>query len=371
MERKHKEKQQQTSSKSDEDDDPNDNFNDAFVTQTSVSTTITTANNQADNYIYTTASNCLDPATKHTFAAADIYQQQTIFKNPSRGFSLNYPSQTNRAQFDRNFFFKILPEFDGTAEKLQKFLNVCDLYSKNLSTADQIEFLSIINIKLVGHAYTTMRFSLADNYQQLRAELVQQFKPKKTMAQLYSELSTLKQKNNESIQDFVNRLNICYNALNEITIEDEAQYDRRPTEQLVESVIRRNERLARDAFVYGVKQPLSTAIVSCRFTNLIDATTFALQQEKYLLKSYCNNCKREGHKIEDCFNRSRQTQFANGNPSNNKPSDDNNPSVNKPSTKRCQYCKNFGHNVSECRKLKNKQNTKGSTDNRPMSPKNK
>ena len=296
-------------------------------------------------------------------SAANHYEQ---FRTPAQhsrtpfnpSFHLN-PSLSQCPNFDRDFFFKILPEFNGDHKKLHKFLSICDRYAVNLTEGNHAEFLSIIDVRLIGHAFNKMRFFHACTYAEYREELLKQFSSHKTVAQLYSELSNLKQKRNESVSSYIQRLNETLNTLNDATIENEYSDNLIPSSDTINRVMSRNEKIARDAFVYGLRDPLSSILISCRFENLLECTTFAEQQDRILSQ------KRTG----DFSNWRNSTSNRHKSSSSSESSSTSSTSVRHktssakrksyPSSKFCNYCKYRGHTIEDCYKRPaNKQNTK-------------
>ena len=288
--------------------------------------------------------------------------------------------------FDKHFFLKMLPEFDGSSEKIAKFISICDFYSQQINQNNQLEFLNIILSRLVGRAYNTMRFCATETYNELRVELLQHFRPYKPLPQLYRDLTNIKQSFGESMQSYVDRMQDLLNSLNEESIEEIKKEDPIPSQTSVDTMLRRNENLAKDAFIYGCKQPLSSILVSCRFNTLNDTITFALQQSRLIQSKYCTYCKMSNHNTDDCTRRTNQpSRFSNSSSSQSSSVQPSTSAVTSSSASShsvsnssstgnsfCNYCKKRGHVISNCekRRLRNQDlNSNQSTNSRPVDPK--
>ena len=116
------------------------------------------------------------------------------------------------------------------------------------------------------------------------------------------------------------------------------------------------EDLALYTFTIGLNSNISN-IVRCRDPKSLNAAVnIAMEEEKIIntqkntavqiKPKFCNNCKKPGHLQSECYfnkkpNNSRSQEFV--------PSSSNKPATNQP-TITCRYCKNEGHDISQCRK---------------------
>ena len=291
------------------------------------------------------------------------------------------------SSFDKNFFVKILPEFDGTQNTFSKFLSTCDFYHTKISVNDEQEFIYIVLSKLAGRAYDTMRYYFATSYADLRVELVRQFRSFKTLPVLFKELTNIRQGHDENMQSYINRTKDLLNSLNEESIEDLTQNEFMPPQSTIDNIMRRNENLAKDAFFFGSKHPMSTILVSCRFNTLNETLAFAQQQCRFMQQKFCSLGKMSNHEYNECRRRKNQSSTSTSQnhksrtftPTSSKqtpPSSPKKPTSTTSSANRspnqssfCNYCKKKGHLITDCEKRKkrnNNLNQNQSTNSRPV-----
>ena len=291
--------------------------------------------------------------------------------------TLNYQKQhlthENKKYFDKSFFFKRLFDFDGSEGNLIKFLSICDFYYSRLGENDLPEFMSILSSKLTGRAYNTMRFYSEDNYEDYRSELVRQFKPTKSVPELYTELTHIRQKYDEDIQGFVNRFNQVLSDLNDAGAEEEVLNSSAISTEYLEPMVKRNEKLAKDIFTYAVKKSISDVLVPCRFKTLQEATTFAIQQDR--MRSRFATSNRYTNPFHPQYNQSEKKST--NSKSSNHPTTRFHHAKNKMFTKnedsdqdkkqiQCEHCKKIGHLTEKCWSRLNKSRP---TADRPVSAK--
>ena len=63
------------------------------------------------------------------------------------------------ATLDKSFALKFIPEYNGSRDELQKFVNCCDLIDNDqYSASDKLIFLNIVKSKLTGNAYNVIKY---------------------------------------------------------------------------------------------------------------------------------------------------------------------------------------------------------------------
>ncbi|KAL6266043.1 hypothetical protein P5V15_002903 [Pogonomyrmex californicus] len=102
----------------------------------------------------------------------------------------------------------MIPEIDDTSRgRVYEFLNASMYAIKNIHPADEKSLLeAILCIKFKGKAM--MDFCTRDivNFEQLKRELKKEYLSKRSTAHLQLEFNSLKQKPNESVQEFGRRI---------------------------------------------------------------------------------------------------------------------------------------------------------------------
>jgi len=102
----------------------------------------------------------------------------------------------------------MIPEIDGTSRnRVREFLNSCNYAMKNIHPADEQTLLeAVICTKFKGKAMIDFHTRTIVNYEQLKGELETEYLRKRSTTHLQLEFNSLKQKSNESAQEFGRRV---------------------------------------------------------------------------------------------------------------------------------------------------------------------
>jgi len=302
-----------------------------------------------------------------------------LFNNNSK--KLIEPCNSNMT-FDFNRAIKLIPEFDGTSDKLPRFLQCCKLVYKDTKTdEDRALFLELVQVKLVDSAYNqTVLTCSYKNWQELQKDLNQKFSNVRALENIQVDLVQARQRFDENVKDFGIRIENLLADLNRSCASSTS--DEGILDQNIKTI---NSRTALRAFEDGLRDPLRILIKASRFTNLKDAITKGIEEERLILfnKSKhpnsqnssivqtpvkCQICFKTGHTASKCFSRNNNQQsipFLNNSSNFNTSSNNNrqfstryfsrpqnqtspNPRINQISYS-CAYCKKFGHHISVCR----------------------
>lgn len=272
-------------------------------------------------------------------------------------------------------FLKIVPEFDGTSSQLHKFLRCCDLiYKPLLKVPDKATFLDLVASKLNKRAYEIIKYNTFDTWEELRIELIKQFEVHKSVEQLQIELVQARQKSNESILEFSNRIEQLLSLLNDACIAREGVDAKIYINNL-------NSGTALRSFIDGLKSDkIQNVVKSCRFKSLKDAVDQATEEEISLSKNNSDNsnqstkcqwCNKRGHIASNCFSLKNKTNTVNSN-ANIVPSTSTNANANTNSDKLkklfCNYCKRKGHSIDTCFRKNNKikSESQSSENSKPL-----
>lgn len=350
-----------------------------FVSIDANHTVVVISSSDSDNY-----ENCDDKK----FNDLNSFDDNIVFEESSQNNNLNNNIELNikdnmYCQIDT--VLKIIPEFDGSSNKLNNFIDNCDIASKRLDKKvfeDETIFLDLIKTKLKDKAYNVIRYKKISTYAELKKELNLQFSDSRPVEQLQAELVNLRQLPRESVRDFASKIEKTLFELNAVCIAREGDGSATVIENL-------NNGTALNTFVNGLYEPIRRIVKPCHSKTLKDAISEAIEEESVINSKKnlisCNICHRKGHIARNCFkNNSSQFTYNNNNFSKssnnsfNKTGNSKSNSINNNSSAqfnnsfnpqlnstrnnntgiiRCFYCKNVGHKINECRKraFKNQQ----------------
>lgn len=304
--------------------------------------------------------------------------------------------------FNIDTALKLIPNFDGKSSNLHKFTSCCDLmYNSITIDNDKKLFLEFLKNKLDGSAYDVVRYMKFENWNDLKKELELKFKEFKSVDVLQSELSNCKQQQNETVRNFVDRIQKLVSDLNEACIN-------RDGEDFIDFIKKHNNASALGVFKNGLKYPLNIIVKSGNYNSLNDAINRAIEEEAFnsnldskIVENskqnvnqpsqmgtkpktplQCQYCQKIGHSADKCytirnriqsnpqsaqFNSTQSTQFSqNKNPKPGSSFANQNSNSQVPQNSRsnfppnvrnmnvvCNYCKMFGHELDNCvKKLK-------------------
>lgn len=257
---------------------------------------------------------------------------------------------------------KSVESFGGPSKNVKldfdKFCNSVDLVWENLGTDKnaQILFMKMIKNKLCDNAYEIVRYTVFNEWPELKRALHSKFIIRRSQGVVASELVNVKQSKNSEIRLFANKVQNLLNELNEICIEKQG---------IAAAVIIKkiNEDLALNAFQNGIfDQFLKIIVKSFHFDNLEQSIEKAIDEEKCQVDVkkddviICTYCKKKGHSQERCYK--KQNNSKNRKPDSqvnknesNESSSNSEINKNKPF---CTYCHKNNHVVQNCFKKNNK-----------------
>lgn len=255
----------------------------------------------------------------------------------------------NTEKITLNFLTKFIKCFNGNRESLAAFLTNCDNAIALATTSQQDVLCKFILSQLEGKAQLACSLKTFANWAELKSFLKSTFGEKKHTSHLLIDLQNCKQGVNESVTQYALRIESCLTRI-------QADIHHSCTDYIIlPGKIAAMEELALNTFLLGLNSNLST-IVRCRNpTNLNDAITHGVEEEKlYKLNGIaskphktCSVCNKSGHSSSDCYKRKsenfRRTYHV------PQPSTSSNLQRGQLSTV-CAYCKNVGHHINECRK---------------------
>lgn len=257
---------------------------------------------------------------------------------------------------------KFIKPYNGDRETLPAFLTNCENAMSLATTEQQPVLCKYIISQLEGKAQVACSLKSFTLWPELKSFLKSTFGEKKHATHLLSDLQHCKQLSDEDVTKFSLRVESILTR-----IQSDIHYSCKNDKELP-GRIAAMEDLALNTFMLGLNPSIST-IVRCKNpSHLNEAIQYAIDEEKLynLSKShsksfkYCSTCNKSGHSSLECFRnkkRDRDSKIFSNSPS---PSSSTNFESNP---KTCNYCKNIGHTIKECRKLQYNMKQRQAADN--------
>jgi len=255
---------------------------------------------------------------------------------------------------------RLVPEFSGGLdEKLEFFLNACELVEE-ITPLNNVDIMlrTILN-KLKGQAYEIIKYEKIDSWVTLKTFLKNTYDKPKNAAYLQVELFSAKQKNKETLIEYVNRIRNLVQAVSEGSTQGKNKSDA----LAVQTNIREQALLV---FLEGISDRIKIMVKSKNPSTLEQAIQIAIMEDKNTtpseLKQYnninnyskfkggtqkfnkgnCHVCGKFGHYARDCrYNKGKTEVKVN---------------TNRPIERTymiCDYCKKTNHTIDKCYKKKN------------------
>ncbi|XP_076677803.1 uncharacterized protein LOC143373941 [Andrena cerasifolii] len=283
------------------------------------------------------------------------------------------------------FLIKLIPDaFDGDRYRLRSFIKQVDSVFELAKQEQEVPLLLYVKSKIVGKAREQIDIHCnLTTWPEISELLISLYQDKKTLDQLFEELHSIRQEQNESVTQFYQRLedlsSRILGTLHAVHSEDTTLSGR----------LAMVNDMALNRFIYHTHPQISQMLRYREFKSVNNAFTAAVAKEKALCLRYDNNqflrckiCLRTNHSTKDCRAKKQyptQNRVVNYNAPSNRminPQNYNNnfqrmrssPSssayTNSNSTSnlhsnraevaqgtiQCNYCKKFGHSIQECRK---------------------
>lgn len=338
-----------------------------------------------------------DPHSNSIIDNSEIFKQNLLSLSSSSSSSpgelscpieLNNPDTNNQSKMGEkeiNYKYALLsiPKYDGNSESLNQFIRCCELITNDLKKEEFPKFLSLMNTLLVGKANDVIKLNEFDSWDDLKQELESRFSCPKSVQQIQSELSLIKQSATENVQEFANKIEILLSQLNSACVKSEGE----ESAKLLKNF---NSKLALSSFKNGLhNESIKLLVKSGRFESFREAVREALEEEALVSSQVsvsnnhskrpvnpnkCQLCGIVGHLGNSCrrFQVTPLTPYSNSNstnfyrpivssfPSQNRvfnnqsqilpSSDQNSPQKLNRRPVICAYCKNPGHVIADCRK---------------------
>lgn len=257
-------------------------------------------------------------------------------------------------QFPIQVLCNFINTYSGERDTLPAFLTNCKNALDLASESQKELLLKFIVSKLDGKAQIACSNKVFDTFEDLKNFLKQNFGERKHYNHLLLDLQSCKHQPNETVAQYALRIETCLTSLqSEIHNSDSLKKE-------LAGRIAMTEDLALYTFTLGLQSNIGN-IVRCRDPKTLNAAiNIAIEEEKILnlakntsVKSkYCKNCNKIGQVESECYGKLKRdmqrSQFqVHSRPQNN---NYNYKLQNANTTVTCRYCKNVGHDISQCRK---------------------
>ena len=271
---------------------------------------------------------------------------------------------------------RMVPSFTGGTETdLAVFENKCEFILSNVVDNIKPLILKAILTQITGEAYENIKFREFQTWDELISQLKIIYRPTHSVAFLQKQLSSIKQKHDESIHSFSKRIeNIVHQLTNALCVGKTAAES-----LIVAETLNLN---ALSVFIEGVSPSIQIILEARNINNFEEAVRVAIEKENKLERKNepenkpifnkrdksnikCHRCERTGHYANECrTNASKLPNFRNPSGANNNNNNNKNVEIKREfSSKYCRYCKKNNHDISECkRRIYNEKKKKESQE---------
>lgn len=268
----------------------------------------------------------------------------------------------------------LVPKFNGeSTQEIYPFLNTCSFVMKSVSEESCPILLQAIISKLSGKAYAAIQHREITSWEAIKGLLEITFCTKRTPGYLQLELSTLKHKTGETIQEYSAKIEKILHELCNVSATNRSTSDARAVHAYIKEV-------TLTSYIEGLPSSIRSVIKSRNYSSLEEAIKASLEEDKIyqsnkdaqrilhnksdnngIKNKYCKNCKRNNHDTHECRLTRRTLDTGQRNYTRQTSSNTTTYPIS------CAYCKNKGHTIEECYKKKNAdaKKTKSDTQNQP------
>lgn len=238
---------------------------------------------------------------------------------------------------DIGTLLKLIPHFDTEKnEQVYRFVRSCDSAFK-LGSTEQAQILLVYALNnITGSGASDIHAKQISSWSELRSFLIDKFSNVKTISHLNLELQSMFQKPTESITDYFHRVDLSRSKIVE-------KLNAEICDSSLPGRLATTEETALSVFVNGLNSNMGCMLRTKGFSNLSEAGRFALQEDKIRAMNdarqslFKSAFSRPAAVVQKPQNRIFQPRLTYN---NNAPTN----------SKICNYCKNPGHVISECRK---------------------
>lgn len=199
----------------------------------------------------------------------------------------------------------LIPEFNGDENKLESFINICSKYYSMMKNDQAALFLAIVQTKIVGEALDDLQpIDDLKSWDAIKAKLQEKVKTPETYEFAQEQLSLVRQKRGESVEDFGKRIRKGLEKLNLATKSLTRD------ENALKPLRTANEKHAIHKFEQNMfDEKIKLMVGAANFSNLREAITFAISKELFQrtnTNKTCSFCKNIGHTEDECRKKASQ-----------------------------------------------------------------
>lgn len=237
----------------------------------------------------------------------------------------------------------LIPEFNTSqSSEVYRFVRCCNAAFRLAKSSDHEVLLVYALNRIIGPSSADVHAKQYKTWDELQTFLIEKFSNVKTVSHLCLELQSMFQRDKETVTEYFHRVDLLRSKIIEkliAEIEDESLLGRQLS----------TEEMALNVFVNGLNSDLGTMLRTKEFKKLSDAGRFAMQEDKIRAM---NSARQTLYKASLAMTKpTNNSRFLISQSTTQRPPRPFNPPSNlPPNNKICNYCKNPGHLIHECRK---------------------
>lgn len=209
---------------------------------------------------------------------------------------------------------------------VEQFTTIVDALDAEIPDATKPIFLAIIKAKIVDKAFNAIKGKNLTTWTLLKAALQTGLDERVDMATASNKLTHIKQKSDESLKTYVDRVKEALAVLDKAAIHE---FD---NETIRLQVLRLNDATAKNTFEAGmVDNKLKTVVIAAQKDSFNTSYTFAINQaqtnfpeekpkeekKETKTKIECYFCNKIGHIARECYTRKNRMNRSNSVPPRN------------------------------------------------------
>ncbi|XP_077284760.1 zinc finger MYM-type protein 1-like [Arctopsyche grandis] len=200
---------------------------------------------------------------------------------------------------DFNILTKFIKRYDGSSIPLYEFIDDCENALILASESQRKILLNYIVSQITGSARIIISNINTRDFNSIKEALVRNYSPHKNYSTLLLELQQLKQRHDEDVTKFMNRIQTATNSL----IKSIKNCNIKSKADEFNGQIKLIDELSLQRMIHGNKcQQTRIVFYSTHPKTLLDAYKTALEIETDTARNKnCNICGREGHSSNTCF----------------------------------------------------------------------
>lgn len=168
---------------------------------------------------------------------------------------------------------KLIPKYSGKEKGLDSFIKKIDklwTHIADFPENEHTQFLLVLQLKLTEKAADAVQDNEFDNWDAVKADLIEHITPHRNTEKSELKLCAIKQLPKEDLESYAKKIEDALDTLNR-SFSQEDQND---------TIKRENERKARKVFENGFSEPsLRDKAIACGCNTLKEAVDYIIEQE--------------------------------------------------------------------------------------------